>query len=85
MPEAYFLLAYAQAKTEQYESSFDNFTKSVELRDNFHEAHYNLALLYIEFEEYEKALDSVQKALSIHKNEDYESLEKKLLEHLRLQ
>lgn len=85
LPEAYFLLAYAQAKTEQYESSFDNFTKSVELRDNFHEAHYNLALLYIEFEEYEKALDSVQKALSIHKNEDYESLEKKLLEHLRLQ
>lgn len=85
LPEAYFLLAYAQAKTEQYELALNNFLKTVELRDNFHEAHYNLALIYIEFEQYDQAIESVKKAISIDDNEEYRSLEQKLNDFLQSQ
>lgn len=82
IPEAFFLLAYVQAITEQYEEAKTNLLKSIELKKNFHEAYYNLALIYYEFGEKEKALESVQRAIEIQSVDDYVKLEKILLQEL---
>ncbi len=79
MPEAFFLLAYAEAHLGHYEQAKEHLYVTISLRPSFHEAHYNLALVYIELGDYEAALQSVTKAIELHPEEQ---LYMELLERL---
>ncbi|WP_078552833.1 rhomboid family intramembrane serine protease [Bacillus alkalicellulosilyticus] len=82
MPEAHFLLAYAQAHLGYFEEAEEHLLITLELKPDFHEAYYNLALVYIEFEHYDDALKAVEKALSLSSDEQYSALQQKILEFL---
>ncbi|WP_100406812.1 rhomboid family intramembrane serine protease [Bacillus solitudinis] len=70
LPEAYFLLAYAEADFENFQEAKTHLLKTIELRPTFHEAHYNLALVYVELGSYEEALASVSQALELAPDEE---------------
>lgn len=79
MPEAYFLLAYAEAHLEIYDAARENFKKAIELRYTFHEAHYNVALIYAEQQQYDEALNYVNAAIELAPGEDtYYSLKERI-------
>ncbi|WP_088103382.1 rhomboid family intramembrane serine protease [Halalkalibacter urbisdiaboli] len=70
LPEAYFLLAYAEASLENYEEAKQLLLKTIELRPTFHEAYYNLSLVFLEFGEEEEALASISKAVELNPDEE---------------
>ncbi|MFC5713375.1 rhomboid family intramembrane serine protease [Thalassorhabdus alkalitolerans] len=80
-PEAFFLLAYAEANLEMYEEARGNLEQAIDLRPEFHEAHYNLALVYRELGELDEARDSVERALELEPDEElYQNLAEDLEE-----
>ncbi|GAE24770.1 rhomboid family serine protease [Halalkalibacter wakoensis JCM 9140] len=80
MPEAYFLLAYAEAMFENYEFAKELLIKTIEERPSFHEAHYNLSLVYIELEQIEEARSSLKRAIELHPDEAYLDLYERVKE-----
>ncbi|GAE33459.1 rhomboid family intramembrane serine protease [Halalkalibacter akibai] len=78
LPEATFLLAYAEAMFENYERARELLLQTISLRSDFHEAHYNLALVYYELGEIEEARAAVSRALELYHDDIYLELEKKL-------
>lgn len=52
--------------------------KTIELREDFHEAHYNMAVVYTELGEYEQARTAVARAIEIEAKEEYVELERSL-------
>ncbi|MFC0558105.1 rhomboid family intramembrane serine protease [Halalkalibacter alkalisediminis] len=78
IPEATFLLAYAEAKFENYEEAKTLLLKTVAKRPDFHEAHYNLSLIYVELDQLEEARASIQRAVQIHPEQAYLDLQERL-------
>ncbi|MCM3712897.1 rhomboid family intramembrane serine protease [Alkalihalobacillus oceani] len=75
MPEAPFLLAYAEAMFGNYEEAKQLLLEVIQQRADFHQAHYNLALIYLELGETEEARASVERAIQLEPNEPmYEDL-----------
>ncbi|WP_332691062.1 rhomboid family intramembrane serine protease [Halalkalibacter lacteus] len=77
-PEATFLLAYAEAKFENYEVAKELLLVTIEKRYVFHEAHYNLALIYLELDQIEEARASVNRAVQLHPDDTYLDLQERL-------
>lgn len=79
MPEATFLLAYAEASFENYETAKQLLLETINKRADFHEAHYNLALVYLELEKREEAQASVTRAVELKPDDDiYLDLKKRI-------
>ncbi|MBP3951241.1 rhomboid family protein [Bacillus suaedae] len=71
MPEATFLLAYAEAMRGNYQEAHQLLETTITERPDFHEAHYNLALVYLEFNQIEKAREAVSRAMELDSNQQY--------------
>ncbi|MDT8861726.1 rhomboid family intramembrane serine protease [Alkalihalobacillus sp. MEB130] len=78
MPEAYFLLAYAEAMFENYEVAKELLVTTIEERGDFHEAHYNLSLIYLELGQIEEARASLNRAVDLYPDETYLDLQERL-------
>ena len=78
IPEATFLLAYAEAKFENYEEAKILLLDTVANRPEFHEAHYNLSLIYLELNQLAEARASIQKAVQIQPDQAYLDLQERL-------
>ncbi len=79
MPEAAFLLGYAEATFGNYEVAKEQFQQAVVERPDFHEAHYNLALIYFELNEVERGQEALERALELNPNNDmYKQLKEKI-------
>ncbi|NEU30740.1 rhomboid family intramembrane serine protease [bacterium LRH843] len=79
VPEATFLLAYAEANLGKYEEAKVHLLETIHSRADFHEAHYNLALIYAELGQIEEAKNSVSKAITLKPDEElYLDLQKRL-------
>lgn len=70
MPEATFLLAYAEATFANYEAAKELLLETIDKREDFPEAHYNLALVYLELDQPEEALASVERAIMLQQDEE---------------
>jgi rhomboid protease GluP len=69
--EAYFLLAYSEARMGLLEDAEKKLLLTIKQRPDMHEAHFNLSLVYFELRQYLDAYRSVEKALELHQNNDY--------------
>ncbi|WP_227934985.1 rhomboid family protein [Alkalihalobacillus deserti] len=78
IPEATFLLAYAEAKFENYEEAKMLLLETINRQSDFHEAHYNLALVYVELNQLDEARASIKVAVQIQPNQAYLDLQEKL-------
>ncbi|MFC0473529.1 rhomboid family intramembrane serine protease [Halalkalibacter kiskunsagensis] len=78
IPEATFLLAYAEAKFENYEVARELLLETIEKRYEFHEAHYNLALIYLELDQIEEARASVNRAIDLSPDDTYLDLQERI-------
>jgi rhomboid protease GluP len=78
MPEATFLLAYAEAKFENYDVAKELLLETINSRPDFHEAHYNLTLIYIELNQIKEARASIERAVQLSPDEAYLDLQRKL-------
>ncbi|KHF41828.1 rhomboid family protein [Halalkalibacter okhensis] len=80
IPEASFLLAYAEATFENYDTAKELLVQTIDMKEDFHEAHYNLSLVYIELNEIEEARYSIDRAIQIYPDEMYLDLQERLSE-----
>ena len=80
LPEATFLLAYAEAMLENYEQAKELLLTTIHNRDDFHEAYYNLTLVYLELGQVEEAKETIEKAVGLERVEEYLDLRSELLD-----
>lgn len=73
--EVYFLLSYAEIKTNKMEKAKEHLHLAIEKRKDFHEAYYNLALIYVQEENLREAQKYARKAVELIPNQkDYQKL-----------
>jgi rhomboid protease GluP len=71
----YFLLSYAQIKSNDLETGKKNLEKAVQADASFHEAYYNLALIYFNEGKVEQAQTAIEKAVKLQpQNKQYQQL-----------
>ena len=64
--EAYYALAIAEARLDQYEKALINYNKTVELNPDNAGAYYNRALLKVRLSNYKLALEDANKAQELY-------------------
>ncbi|KAB2338516.1 rhomboid family intramembrane serine protease [Cytobacillus depressus] len=73
--ETYFLLSYAEIKTNELENAKEHLHLAIETRKDFHEAYYNLALIYIQEGNMKEAKKLAEKAIELMpREENYQNL-----------
>ncbi|WNS74294.1 rhomboid family intramembrane serine protease [Bacillus sp. DTU_2020_1000418_1_SI_GHA_SEK_038] len=82
--ELYFLLSYAEIKTNEIAKAKEHLHLAIEKRNDFHEAYYNLALLYVQEENFTEAQKFVRIAVDLMPDQqDYQKLLQQINEQVK--
>ncbi|MBY0122391.1 rhomboid family intramembrane serine protease [Bacillus sp. S/N-304-OC-R1] len=74
-PEVYFILSYAEIKTNEIAKAKEHLHLAIDKRQDFHEAFYNLALIYVQEGNLLEAQKFASKAVELMPNQkDYQKL-----------
>ncbi|MEH7345528.1 rhomboid family intramembrane serine protease [Bacillus sp. JJ1532] len=82
--EVYFLLSYAEIKTNEIQKAKEHLHLAIEQRKDFHEAYYNLALLYVQEENFNEAQKFANIAAELMPDQqDYQKLLQQIKEQVK--
>lgn len=82
--EVYFLLSYAEIKTNDIPKAKEHLHLAVEKRSDFHEAYYNLALIYVQERNFSEAQKFASIAVELMPSQqDYQKLLKQINDNIK--